>query len=534
MRAVCKRLDGGMQGRKAAKLGQSVPGGTPLVACLCARSASAPPCPTAPRRRILSGMVYPDGLPTPQRYWSMLAIAIGITVSVLDSSVANIALPSIARQLHASPAESIWVINAYQLAVVVTLLPLASLGERVGYRRVYQVGLVVFTAGSLACALSHSLSALVAARLVQGLGAAGIMSVNGALVRYTYPQASLGRGVGLNALVVSIAAALGPSVAAAILAVGSWEWLFAVNVPIGILNIVLASRVLPSSDLSARRFDWLSAGLSALMFGLFFIGADGITRSRSGGTLAVVELVLAATAGFVLVRRGAGSAEPLIPVDLLRIPVFALSVAASICSFTAYMLTFLALPFYLETVLHRDQVRTGLLMTPWPVALGLVAPIAGRLSDRIPAAVLGGCGLALLAVGLGSLALLPPHASDADIVWRMALCGLGFGCFQSPNNRTLLSSAPRRRAGAAGGMLATARLIGLTGGATAAAMVFRLLPADAESVDLLGGSALAVTAALLSLLRLSQRKPDATRDPGRDDQAARETSPAPDRTRARS
>ncbi len=422
--------------------------------------------------------------------------------------MANIALPSIVRQLHATPAEATWVINAYQLAVVMTLLPLASLGERVGYRRVYQVGLVVFTASSLACALSHSLAALVIARLAQGLGASGIMSVNGALVRYTYPQASLGRGVGLNALVVSIDAALGPSVASAILAVGSWEWLFAVNVPIGIVNIVLASRALPSSDLSTRRFDWISAGLSALMFGLFFIGADRFTRSRGDGALAALELALAVAAGFILVRRGAGSA-PLIPIDLLRIPIFALSVAASICSFAAYMLAFLALPFHFETVLHRDQVQTGLLMTPWPVALGLMAPLAGRLSDRIPAAVLGSAGLALLAVGLLLLALLPAHADSAGIVWRMALCGLGFGCFQSPNNRTLLSSAPRRRAGAAGGMLATARLLGLTGGATGGAILFRLLPHDAETVDLLVGTALAVIAAVVSLLRLSSRRPDA-------------------------
>ncbi len=464
------------------------------------------PCPTAPPGPILAAMTYPDGLPTPQRYWSMLAIAIGITVAVLDSAVANIALPSIARQLHATPASAIWVINAYQLAIVVTLLPLASLGERVGYRRVYQVGLLVFTTSSLACALSHSLAALVIARLVQGLGAAGIMSVNGALVRYTYPQASLGRGVGLNALVVSIAAALGPSVASAILAVGSWQWLFAVNVPIGIVNVVLASRALPSSERSARQFDWISAGLTALMFGLLFIGADRFTRGRHDAGPAAIEIALALAAGFVLVRRAARSTQPLIPVDLLRIPIFALSVAASICSFAAYMLAFLALPFYFEAVLHRGQVQTGLLMTPWPVAVGLASPFAGRLSDHIPAALLGGAGLALLAAGLALLALLPAHASTADIVWRMALCGLGFGCFQSPNNRTLLSAAPRRRAGAAGGMLATARLIGLTGGATAAATTFRLLPGDAETVDLLAGSALAVIAACISLLRLSGRR----------------------------
>src|SRR5580704_5930523 len=137
--------------------------------------------------------VHLDGLPTPQRYWSMLAIAIGIGMSVLDASVANIALPTIARELNVTPAASVWVINAYQLAIVIALLPLAALGERIGYRRVYLAGLVIFTAGSLACALSGSLPALVASRVLQGLGATGIMSVNGALVRFTYPNALLGR-----------------------------------------------------------------------------------------------------------------------------------------------------------------------------------------------------------------------------------------------------------------------------------------------------------------------------------------------------
>ncbi len=434
-------------------------------------------------------MVQPDGLPTPQRYWSMLAIAIGIGMSVLDSAVANIALPTIARQLRVAPAESVWVINAYQLVIVIALLPLASWGERIGYRRVYQLGLAVFTAGSLACALSHSLPALVISRAFQGFGAAGVMSVNGALVRFTYPQKELGRGVGLNALVVSVAAALGPTLASAILAVGTWEWLFAVNVPIGICNALLAARALPHSDGIDDRFDWTSAGLNALAFGLFFIGADVFTHGGSAGWIAAVAVAAALAAGFVLIRREARAASPQIPLDLLKIPVFTLSVVASVCAFAAYMLAFLALPFYFETVLHRNQVQTGLLMTSWPAALGLVAPLAGRLSDRVPAAILGGIGMAILATGLALLATLPPHASTSDIVWRIAVCGLGFGFFQAPNNRTMLSAAPRARAGAAGGMLATARLTGLTAGAT---------------LNLLAGAVLAVVAALVSWSRRSK------------------------------
>ena len=435
----------------------------------------------------------------------MFAIAIAVTMAVLDSAVANIALPAIARQLGVSPAESVWVINAYQLAIVVLLLPVAALGERIGYRRVYIGGLGLFTVGSLACALSPTLAWLIAARILQGLGAAAIMGVNGALVRYTYPQKSLGHGVGLNALVVSVAGAIGPTVASGILAIGPWQWLFAVNVPIGIVNVVFASRVLPWSTLSDKKLDWGSAALSALTFGLFFIGVDTFTHAQGEGPLAAAELVMAALAGTWLFLRERHEKRPLIPIDLLRIPVIALSVATSICSFAAYMLAFLALPFWFQAALHRDQVQTGLLMTPWPVGVGLVAPFAGRLADRVPAAILGSAGLLVLAIGLGLLTQLDANAATLDILWRMALCGLGFGFFQAPNNRTMLGSAPRERAGAAGGLLATARLTGMTSGATIAALVFRAVPHDAEHVCLMVGVGLAVAGGLASLSRLRAR-----------------------------
>jgi DHA2 family multidrug resistance protein-like MFS transporter len=435
----------------------------------------------------------------------MLAIAIGIAMSVLDAAVANIALPAIASQFHASPAESIWVVNAYQLAVVMALLPLASLGERIGYRRVYLWGLTIFTLGSVACALSQSMPALIAARVGQGFGAAGVFAVNGALVRFTYPQNLLGRGVGLNALVVSVSAAVGPSVAAAILAVGPWQWLFAINAPIGVVNLVIAYKALPHSDRAGRPFDAVSSTLNAAAFGLFFVGADAVTHGEGTTALALVEIVAAFVALAALVRRESQVDAPLIPVDLMRIPVFALSVATSICSFTAQSLALVAMPFYFELTLGRSQVETGLLMTPWPMAVGVAAPIAGRLSDRVSAAILGFIGLAGLAVGMVLLAHLPLDASFVDIAWPMALCGAGFGFFQAPNNRTLLSAAPRTRAGAAGGMLATARVTGLAAGATLVALFFRVAPTRAEPIALMVGAGFAVAAALASLIKLAKR-----------------------------
>lgn len=430
----------------------------------------------------------------------MLTIAIGITMAVLDSAVINIALPVMARELNETAAATVWVVNAYQIAIVVALLPLSALGERIGYARVYRVGVVIFTAASLACALSDTLPALVASRTLQGLGAAGIMSVNPALVRYTYPDRMLGRGLGLNALVVSFAAAIGPTLASGILSLGPWPWLFAINVPFGILNAALAWHVLPASDRSPRPFDWTSAVLNALVLGLFFVGIGEVSHGQGPIWMGLLALALAVPAGMLLVRRQVHADAPLIPFDLLRIPVFALSITASVCSFAAYMLAFVSLPFYFQQ-LGRSTVETGLLMTPWPVALGIVAPVAGRLSDRFPASWLGGIGMIVLAAGLASLALMPADPDALDVVWRMALGGAGFALFQSPNNRIMLSAAPRSRAGAAGGMLATARLLGQTGGASLTAILFATVPGIAEPICLWAGVALALLAAAASLAR---------------------------------
>ncbi len=432
-----------------------------------------------------------DGLPTPRRYWSIAATWLALTMAVLDASIANVALPAIARDLHAAPAESIWVINAYQLAIVVSLLPLAALGEIVSYRRVLQGGLLLFVLASAGCALAHTLPQLAFARVIQGLGAAGVMSVNGAIVRHTYPHRQLGRGVGMNALVISVAAVLGPSIASAILAVGPWQWLFAVNLPVGAAALLVGWFSLPDSARTGKRLDWISAALNVAAFGLIIVGVDVLTRGAQGwiGGLDLAAGVLAAA---LLIRRSFSQARPMVPIDLLRSRLFSLSVLTSIASFAAQMLAFVALPFYFQDVLHRSQVETGILITPWPLAVGVAAPLSGHLADRYSAAVLGSIGLVVLAIGLALLALLPVRAGMLDVMWRMAVCGLGFGVFQAPNNRTLL---------------ATARLSGQTIGATLAAILFRAAPAAGPVLSLGLAAAFATGGALVSATRLLDRSP---------------------------
>src|SRR5471030_2111676 len=320
----------------------------------------------------------PDGVPMPQRMWAIMTIGLGLTLAVLDGGIANVALPTIAREVNTSPANSIWVVNAYQLAVTISLLPLSSLGEIYGYRRIYQAGLVLFTLASLACALSSSLPTLIIARMLQGFGAAGIMSVNSALIRFIYPRRWLGRGVGLNATVGSIASALGPSVASAILAVAPWPWLFSVNVPLGLVAAIIAMRTLPPTPLSGIKFDVVSAVLQAVAFGTLLFGISQFGHGESWYHIGL-ELIIAAVSGCFLVFRQLSRTAPLLPVDLLRIPLFALSIVSSVCSFIAQSIAQVSMPFLFQHRFEMDQVTTGLLMTPWPLVVAVVAPFTGRL-----------------------------------------------------------------------------------------------------------------------------------------------------------
>lgn len=446
-----------------------------------------------------------DGLPVPQRYGAILTIVLGLTMAVLDGAIANVALPTIATDLNASPASSIWIVNAYQIAIVIALLPLSFLGDMVGYRRIYKIGLVVFTITSLICALSRSLEMLTLARVAQGLGGAALMSVNTALIRLIYPKRQLGRGMGINSFVVAVSSAAGPTIAAAILSLASWQWLFLINVPLGIISIFLAIRFLPPNSSASKitRFDLPSAMMNALTFGLLITALGGFAQGQSG-YLVLAEVIAMLIIGFFFVRRQLRMPVPLLPVDLLRIPIFSLSICTSICSFCAQMLAMVSLPFFLQTVIGRSEVETGLLLTPWPLATMVMAPLAGYLIEKVHAGLLGAMGLLIMACGLFGLALLPSSPSDLDIIWRMSLCGAGFGLFQSPNNHTIVSSAPGHRSGGASGMLGTARLLGQSSGAALVALLFNLAGNSGTHTALLLAGSLAVIAAAISGLRVTQ------------------------------
>ncbi len=441
------------------------------------------------------------GVPLTQRRWVVATTTIAVVMASLDTAIANTALPTIARDLLTDAANAVWIVNVYQLAMVATLLPFASLGESIGHERVYLGGLILFTVASLACALAWSLPSLMAARMLQGVGASGIMSVNAAIVRHVYPKNLLGQGIGRTALAVGVAFALGPTVASAVLSVAHWPWLFAINVPCGVVAIAIALRTMPKTPRAEHRFDLVGGTLVAGAFALLIL-AIGEGAHWAHPLTVALELAAAAVLAFILIRRQAGHPAPMLPLDLFRRPMFALSAATSVCSFAAQGLAFVALPFYFQEVLGRSAVDTGLLMTPWSIVVAVMAPVAGRLSDRYPVGLLGGIGLITLGLGMALLATLPADPSVADIVWRMGICGAGFGFFQSPNIRAIMSSAPPGRSGSASGMVATSRLMGQTIGAALVALCFALAGHSGSILALGLGAGFAIVGSGASLLRL--------------------------------
>ena len=435
-----------------------------------------------------------------RRVAAVASILTAIVLVVLDGAVVNIALPTIADTLGVAPAESVWIVTGYQLALVVALLPAGALGESLGYRKVFAGGVLLFTAASAGCALAPTLPWLVAARLMQGLGGAAVMSLAVALLRFVYPPRLLGAAIGWNALVIALSSAAGPTVGAAILAVAPWPLLFAVNIPIGAI-VLLTARALPAVEGAKRRIDPVSVVLNAGFFVALVMGAETVaSRVEAGGALLLVAVLCLAG----LIRREHGQEAPLIPLDLLRVRSFRLSVVASILCFTGQMASTVALPFYLQNGLGQDAFTAGLFMVPWPLATAVAAPVAGRLSDRLPTGWLCAAGGLLLAAGLALSAFWPLQRDPLPLLAFMVISGFGFGLFQTPNNRNMLLTVPKERSGAAGGMQGTARLVGQTAGAVTMTLLFSLIssPVEAPRIGLAVAAVLTLAGGVISLLRV--------------------------------
>jgi MFS transporter, DHA2 family, multidrug resistance protein len=445
---------------------------------------------------------FQDGLPPPRRYIAVLAVSLGTVLTTVDGTIVNVALPTLARDLHVAPSAAVLVVTIYQLVLMMTVLPFSALGHRYGHRAVYQYGQMAFVAATVLCFFARSLPFLVLVRAFQALGAAAVLSVVSAMIRSIYPLSSLGRGLSLNTVVAASAASLAPTVGGAVLAVANWPWLFAIVVPFGMLSILIGRKSLPENKRQDDPYDVLGAVMCAATFGLTIFGLESAVHGDSpvvSGALVVMGIGL----GVFFVRRELGQTRPVLPVDLLRLRSIALPSIGTLAAYTGLMMVMLTLPFGLQQRFHFTPAAAGAMLSPMPLMSTIVAPIAGLLSDRFRAGVLGGIGMAIGTIGMICLAFLPEAPNHVDILWRMAICGVGYGMFFSPNARQMVGSAPRERAAAAGALFSTIRGAAQTLGATTVAA---LLGAGVGfgSIPPLIAAVLAVTAGLCSLAVLRQ------------------------------
>ncbi|HYC67436.1 MFS transporter [Brevundimonas sp.] len=440
-----------------------------------------------------------EASPTPPgRAAAVVAVLTAMTLVVLDAGMMNLALPAIAGAFRAPAALAVLVVTAYQTALLAALLPCAALGERLGYRPVFALGVGLFVIASGLCALAPSLPWLVAARALQGLGGAAVMALGVPLLRFAVPSHRLGAAIGWNALTVALASSAGPGAGALILSQGDWRWLFAPGVPLG-LAVLLACRALPRTPMGAQRLDGISMALSAGVFASLLAAAQLLLAQPVAAALLAAAGVLALR---LLLSRERPKAAPLLPLDLLRGRSLRLSVIASVLCFSAQAAALVALPFYLQHGLGQTTAATGGYMTAWPLSVAMTAVVAGRLADRFPTAWLCAAGGACLALGLAGAALWPLTADVRPMVVFAMMCGLGFGLFQTPNNRNMFLSAPLERSAASGGLQGTARLTGQTAGAVLMVVLFTLTSLVAAPRLGLGiAAALALLAGLVSLSR---------------------------------
>ncbi len=405
-----------------------------------------------------------DSRPAPQpNKWAVFAVvAIGVLMATLDSSIVNISLPVIARSFQ-RPLSGVmqWVVMAYLLVIVALLLTGGRLGDMFGRKPVWQAGLGLFSLGSAACGLAPNIGALIGARALQGVGAALLMAMSPALLTAAFPASERGRALGMNALSVAIGVSAGPPLGGFITARLSWRWIFFINVPIGLVGLILAALLLPApSGRQRSRFDWVGASLLAVSLASL-TGALSFAYDLGWGSELIWGGLLTSMIGFSLFAlHESRHTAPLIDPRLLKNRVFTLAWLSLVLSFLAAFGVAFLTPFYLQQLRGFSTEQAGWVMMAYPVAIAVCAPVAGRWSDQLGSRTLAPLGLFIVA---GALVLLGQSGAATPLTrltLNLALVGFGQALFQPANNSTLLGAAPVGAQGLAGGLLATGRVLG--------------------------------------------------------------------------
>jgi EmrB/QacA subfamily drug resistance transporter len=414
-----------------------------------------------------------EGFLVDRKWWTLVAVCTGIFMLLLDISIVNVALPYIEQDLKASLADLQWVIDAYALTLAAFLLTAGTVADAVGRRRVFSIGVVVFTLGSLLCGVAQGPTFLALARAGQGVGGAIMFATSLALLAQTFTGRDRGIAFGVFGMITGVAIAIGPVLGGALTSGLSWRWIFFVNIPIGAVALVIALlRVDESKHPRRRRPDWIgfftfSAGLGALVFGLIRSGEAGWSSATVIGSLAAAAVLLTAFVVAEYVQR-----EPMFDLNLTRVPTFdgGLVAAVGLSASLFAVLTYIAI--YAQNVLGYSALQTGLRFLPLTGAIFVAAGIAGRLTSIIPIRYMLGLGFVLGAVGMQLMRGITPSSAWTHMLAGMIVAGVGIGLINVPLAATAVGVVEPERAGMASGINSTFRQVGIATGIAVLGTVF--------------------------------------------------------------
>jgi EmrB/QacA subfamily drug resistance transporter len=399
------------------------------------------------------------------KWYVMASVAMSIFLATIDGSIVNVALPTLVRELQSDFPTVQWVVLAYLLTITTLILSVGRLADIRGKKPLYNAGFVVFTLGSVLCGLAPTVYWLIGFRVLQGVGAALIMALGMAIVTESFPPTERGKAIGITGGIVSIGIIAGPTLGGLLIEWLSWHWIFFVNLPIGLLGTWMAWRYVPAvKPAGGQKFDyWGGLTLFISLFALLLALTLGQDRGFSDG---LILLLFGAwfifTLLFIVIELN--TAQPMIHLSLFRNRLFSINLITGFMSFIAISGTFILLPFYLENVLGYDVAQVGLLLAVVPVALGVLSPISGTLSDRFGSRPIIVIGLILLLIGYYTISTLNAQTTAAGYILRLLPLGLGMGIFMSPNNSAIMGAASRQQLGIVSGLLSISRTLGQTVG----------------------------------------------------------------------
>lgn len=400
-----------------------------------------------------------------KKWFVMSATAAGIFLSTIDGSIVNIALNTLVDSLHEPLAVIEWVVLAYLLVNATLMLSIGRLADMIGKKKIFIGGMATFTLGSVLCGLSPNVTMLISSRVVQAIGAAMMMAVGMAITTECFPPQERGKALGINGIFVSIGVITGPTVGGIILQYLSWHWLFFVNVPVGIIGILLALLFIPDIKPQGKeKFDFMGAGTMFVCLISFLMALSIIQTEGFKNWIIYVLLIISVVMGVLFIRTEKRAPQPMIDLHLFENSLFSINLATGLLIFVASAGVTLLIPLYFQNVMGFDPQKTGLLMIISPIAMALAAPISGSLSDKIGSRKLTTIGLSVALFGYLFYILFSSTSSILLYVVAFLLTGTGMGIFQSPNNSAVMGSAPKSRLGVASGLLSLTRTLGQTVG----------------------------------------------------------------------